>query len=337
MSGYEMSQYEMNGQNNNSNSGLEDIVDWISDHKFLVIAVLSIIPILAFIIVGFHNNHYILGSIGISFAITLFILLYAFAYKTGKLSHYFLLVFLLFLQFGLIIFFLTQIKKRVTNDMYLEFYNRITFAKKEGTPLSFYDMGKDNDTTLELMKGTSYGFALKEDMPIDLGTEGTYSFWLKVCPDNFNKGNTIWKTVWYRGDIETESMYQRKTPGVYLAPNTNKMIITVSCDAGIDEANAIVLDDIPLNIWVCFTIVIEGRSLECYINGLLEKSISLTGAPLMMNSNLIKGKNGFNGLLAFFRYNSAALDSNEIMRIFEREKATIERMNYDLETCFEVK
>jgi len=326
-----MSQYEMNGQNNNSNSGLEDIVDWISDHKFLVIAVLSIIPILAFIIVGFHNNHYILGSIGISFAITLFILLYAFAYKTGKLSHYFLLVFLLFLQFGLIIFFLTQIKKRVTNDMYLEFYNRITFAKKEGTPLSFYDMGKDNDTTLELMKGTSYGFALKEDMPIDLGTEGTYSFWLKVCPDNFNKGNTIWKTVWYRGDIETESMYQRKTPGVYLAPNTNKMIITVSCDAGIDEANAIVLDDIPLNIWVCFTIVIEGRSLECYINGLLEKSISLTGAPLMMNSNLIKGKNGFNGLLAFFRYNSAALDSNEIMRIFEREKATIERMNYGFE------
>lgn len=50
------------------------------------------------------------------------------------------------------------------------------------------------------MKGTSYGFALKEDMPIDLGNEGTYSFWLKVCPDNFNKGNPIWRTVWYRGD-----------------------------------------------------------------------------------------------------------------------------------------
>jgi hypothetical protein len=195
----------------------------------------------------------------------------------------------------------------------------------------------NKENTLELMKGTSYGFALKEDMPIDLGTEGTYSFWLKVCPDNFNKGNAIWRTVWYRGDIETESMYQKKTPGVYLAPNTNKMIITVSCDAGIDEANAITLDDIPLNIWFCVTLVIEGRSLECYINGLLEKSISLTGAPLMMNSNLIKGKNGFNGLLAFFRYNSAALDSNEIMVIFEREKATIERMNYDLETCFEVK
>lgn len=335
-----MSSYEFNYMksiNNNSNASFESFVDWISDHKFLVIAVLSIIPILVFIILGFINNHYILGSIGISFAITLFILLYAIAYKTGKTSHFFLLVFLLALQFGLIIFFLRQIKKRVSNDMYLDFYNRITFSKKEGTPLSFYDMGKNNDTTLELMKGTSYSFALKEDMPIDLGTEGTYSFWLKVCPNNFNKGNAIWRTVWYRGDIETESMYQKKTPGVYLAPNTNKMIITVSCDSGIDEANAIVLDDIPLNIWFCVTIVIEGRSLECYLNGLLEKSISLTGAPLMMNSNLIKGKNGFNGLLAFFRYNSAALDSNEIIKLFEREKATIERMNYDLETCFEVK
>lgn len=332
MSNYDLSQYAMSEQNNNSNASLEKVIDWISDHKFLVIAIFCIIPILAFIIVGFHNNHYILGCIGISFAITLFILLYAVAYKTGKVSHYFLLVFLLFLQFGLIVFFLTQIKKRVTNDMYLNFYNKITFANKKGTHLSFYDMG-NKETTLELMKGTSYGFALKEEMPIDLGTEGTYSFWLKVCPDNFNKGNSIWRTVWYRGDIETESMYQKKTPGVYLAPNTNKMIITVSCEAGIDEANAIVLDDIPLNIWFCVTIVIEGRSLECYLNGLLEKSISLTGSPLMMNSNLIKGKNGFNGLLAFFRYNSAALESNEILNLFEREKATIERTNYDLETC----
>ena len=336
MSNYDMS-YMRGQNNNNSNSGLEDLVDWISNHRFLVIAVLSIIPILVFIIVGFKNNHYILGSVGISFAITLFILLYALAYKTGKTSHLFLLFFLLALQFGFIIFFLTQIKKSVTNDMYLNFYNKITFSKKEATPLSFYDMG-NKENTLELMKGTSYGFALKEDMPIDLGNEGTYSFWLKVCPDNFNKGNAIWRTVWYRGDnTETDSMYQNKTPGVYLAPNTNKMIITVSCDNGIDEANALVIDDIPLNNWFCVTIVLEGRSLECYINGLLEKSISLTGAPLMINNNLIKGKNGFNGLFAFFRYNSAALDSNIILNLFEREKATIERTNYDLETCFEIK
>lgn len=331
-------EYEFENKNenrNNQNASFENMTNWIFNHKFLVISVLATIPVLIFTIMGFKNNHYILGCISISFLITLFILFYALSYKTGKTSHYFLLVFLLALQFGLIVFFLTQIKKSVSNDMYLNFYNRQTFATKTATPLSFYGMG-EKEITLELMKGTSYGFALKEDMPIDLGNEGTYSFWLKVCPDNFNKGNTIWRTIFYRGDtIETESMYQKKTPGVYLAPNTNKMIITVSCENGVDEANAIVLDDIPLNNWFCITIVLEGRSLECYLNGLLEKSISLTGTPDMINSNLIKGKNGFNGLFAFFRYNSAALDSNTILNLFEREKATIERIDYDLETCFE--
>ena len=340
MSGYENEneyENENTGRNNNANSGLEDFTDFIYKHKIAVIALLSLIPILAFTIVGFKNKHYILGCVSISFLITLFILLYAISYKTGKTSHLFLLVFLLFLQFGLIVFFLTQIKKSVSNDMYLDFYTRQTFATKTPTPLSYYGMG-NNDNTLRLMKGTIYGFALKEDMPIDLGAEGTYSFWLKVCPDNFNKGNSIWRTVWYRGgNVQTDSMYQKKTPGVYLAPNTNKMIITVSCENGVDEANAIVMDDIPLNNWFCVSIVLEGRSLECYINGLLEKSISLTGAPDMINSNIIKGNNGFNGLLAFFRYNSAALDSNIILNLFEREKATIERMNYDLETCFDVK
>ena len=52
MSNYDMS-YMRGQNNNNSNSGLEDLVDWISNHRFLVIAVLSIIPILVFIIVGF--------------------------------------------------------------------------------------------------------------------------------------------------------------------------------------------------------------------------------------------------------------------------------------------
>ena len=83
---------------NSSNSGFEDLSDWIFNHKIAVIGLLALVPILAFTIIGFKNNHYILGCISISFLITLFILLYAISYKTGKISHLFLLVFLLFLQ-----------------------------------------------------------------------------------------------------------------------------------------------------------------------------------------------------------------------------------------------
>jgi len=328
---------------NYSNNGrgieyfLKSFINFIANHRFGTIGFICFIPILTFIIIGFKNNQYILGCISISFLLTVIILLASIAYNTIKSSQLFLLVFLLLLQFGIIVYFLTKTKKKVSNDMYLNFYDKVSFAKKTGTPLSFYDMGGDNEKIINTMKGTKYNFALKEDLQIDLGTEATYSFWLKVCPDNFNKGNANWRTVWYRGDIDTDSMYQRKTPGVYLAPNTNKLIITVACENGPDEGNAIVLDDIPLNNWFCISIVLDGRSLECYMNGLLERSISLTGMPLMMNSNLVKGKNGFNGLIAFFRYNSSAMESIEIKKLYDREKATIEGTNYDLETCFEVK
>jgi len=63
MSGYE-NEYEYEnentGRNNNGNSGLEDLTDFIYKHKIAVIAILSLIPILAFTIVGFKNKHYIL-------------------------------------------------------------------------------------------------------------------------------------------------------------------------------------------------------------------------------------------------------------------------------------
>ena len=97
-------EYENNNiRSNNRNSGLEDVSDFIYRHKIAVIGILSLIPILAFTIVGFMNNHYILGCISISFLITLFILLYAINYKTGKTSHLFLLVFLVFLGFTIYI------------------------------------------------------------------------------------------------------------------------------------------------------------------------------------------------------------------------------------------
>ena len=48
-----------NIRNNNGNSGLEDVTDFIFRHKIAVIGILSLIPILAFTIIGFKNNHYI--------------------------------------------------------------------------------------------------------------------------------------------------------------------------------------------------------------------------------------------------------------------------------------
>lgn len=336
-------QFANNGYGNTFGNGsyyydpaqyLADMGDFISRHRYALSAILLSIPLVIIGIVGFTKKNYKLGGVSFSLLFTIFVLMGAVAFRTGKPIQYILLIFLMLLQLGLIIYFLTKMGRKVSNGMYLDFYTPETLGSDTPQALSYYDLGGvNNELIKDLMSGTNYGFALKEDMPIDLGAESTYSFWLKICPDNFNKANTNWKTVWFRGDATTQDIYKMKTPGVYLAPNTNKMIITVACENGPDEGNAIVLDDIPLNTWFCTTIVLDGRSLDCYINGLLEKSISLTGMPMMMNNNLVKGKNGFNGLLAFFRYSSGSLDPHYIKKMYEREKYTLESSDYELETC----
>lgn len=313
---------------------VKDSIDFVIRHKYAFSGIIVAIPIIAFLIVGFHRGDTKLGLTSLALLFTVWIFIGAIAFRTGQIQHYALLSFLILLELGVIIYFLKELRMNVSNKSYVDFYNPVTFAEKNGTPLSFYGLSKKkNEDLINLMKGTEYSFALKEDLPIDLGAEGTYSFWLKVCPDNFNKENTNWRTVWYRGDVSDGSISKMKTPGVFLAPNTNKLIISVACENGPDEGNAIVLDDIPLNNWFCITITLEGRSLDCYVNGLLEKSISLTGMVNMINSNIIKGKNGFNGLIAFFRYNSASITPHQINKLYLREKATLESSDYDLETC----
>lgn len=316
-------------------SGIGNTTKGILSRPILMGVLLVFIPLLGICIHGFKRDLK-LGFTTLVLMVTIAIFGYNYAYNLGERQHLFLLSVIIIILFCFMVYFIINVKVKVFNHSYVKFYNNSSYKNKNGVPLSLYGMGrggKNNELLLDLMKGSQYGFALKEDLPIDLGPEGTYSFWLKVCPANFNKLNTKWRTVWYRGVNSGENMYKMKTPGVYLAPNTNKLIITIACENGPDEGNAITVDDIPLNEWFCVSITIDGRSMDCYINGLLEYSISLTGSPMMMNSNIIKGKNGFSGLLAFFRYNSGAMLPGQILEMYEREKATLEGSGYSLESC----
>jgi len=313
--------------------GIYSSITWIAQNPVLVVTTLFEIPIAALVIHGFVEKNEKLGFTGILLFVLILILAYIYHYDIGERQQYVLLIILTVVSFVLVIYFALQIKPKVYNHMYINFQANKNTPK---IPLSFYGMHGDRDSQLIMMKGNTIAYAEKESMPIDLGPEATYSFWLKVCPDNFNKNNTKWRTIWYRGEDsgnKGDSVYKFKTPGVYLAPNTNKIIISVACENGPDEGNAITVDDIPLNEWFCVTFTLEGRSLDCYINGLLEHSISLTGHPLMMNSNVIKGRNGFNGLMCFYRYSSASLLPDQIKNLYEREKATLEDSKYNLETC----
>jgi hypothetical protein len=109
--------------------------------------------------------------------------------------------------------------------------------------------------------------------------------------------------------------------------------MNIAIEDGPDENNALVLDNIPLNDWFCVTMVLDGKSFDCYVNGLLERSINLTGQARFFNSDLVKGKNGFNGLMAYFRYHAVALTPEQVFKKYDAEKRNLSKKQ-PLEICF---
>ena len=298
----------------------------IYNNRWILIFIFISIPILTFMIIAFTKKgiQSELGWTCLLLLLTICIFYYAYVIRNVPPNQFILLLVLIIFEIGFIIYFLTKFNVKLNQNDYVDFYNQMTFSNRTATPMSI-PFASNNENLNVITDGTQHSFAIKEDLPNDLGLEATYSFWMAVCPDNFMNTNKKWKTVWFRGDEDDKTLYKNKSPGVYLEPTSNNLIITFSCENGPDEGNAIIIEDIPLSELFCITIVINGRSLEVYKNGLLEKSISLTGNPIMKNTNIMKGSNGgFNGRLYLFRYDSSALIGSTIHSMYEKERKSID-------------
>ena len=313
----------------------------IYNYRWLLMFIFISIPIITFMIIAFTKRgiQSELGWTCLLLLLTVCIFYYAYVIKNVPPNQFILLLVLIIIEIGFIIYFLTKFNVNLNQKDYIDFYDDSTFGLRVGTPMSI-PFASNSEYLNSMTDGTMYSFAIKEDLPNDLGLEATYSFWMAVCPDNFMNTNKKWKTVWFRGDQNDISLYKNKSPGVYLEPTSNNLIITFACENGPDEGNAIIIEDIPLSELFCITIVINGRSLEVYKNGLLEKSISLTGNPIMKNTNIMKGLNGgFNGRIYLFRYDSSALIGSTIHSMYEKERKAIDEyinnnpLNNDIIPC----
>lgn len=343
--------YPNQGNNGNGygNGGIINSIGhgfgYIYRNRWFLMFIMLTIPILTFMIIAFSRKgiQSELGWTCLLLLLTICIFYYAYVIRNVPPNQFILLLLLIIVEVGFIIYFLTKFNLKLNQKDYINFYNDTSFGLRIGTPLTI-PFASNSDYLNELTDGTMYSFAIKEDLSNELGLEATYSFWMGVCPDNFMNTNKKWKTVWFRGDDTDKTLYKNKSPGVYLEPTSNNLIITFACENGPDEGNAIIIEDIPLSELFCITIVVNGRSLEVYKNGLLEKSISLTGNPIMKNTNITKGLNGgFHGQLYLFRYDSSALIGSTIHSIYEKEKKAIDEyinnnpLNNDIIPCLNKK
>jgi hypothetical protein len=156
------------------------------------------------------------------------------------------------------------------------------------------------------------------------GIEFTWSTWIFIDDLTYNSGK--YRCVFYKGnDYASNSSapdqqglnFPNNAPGVYLAANTNSLVIFMNTFNVINEE--VTIDDVPLNKWVNVIIRCENNTLDIYINGTIAKSHHLHGVPKQNYSDVIISMNGgFDGFTSNLWYFGYGLGTTEIHNIVKR-------------------
>ena len=153
------------------------------------------------------------------------------------------------------------------------------------------------------------------------GIEFTYSVWLFIDDLVYQEGQ--YRHVFHKGNDNINytnspiGMNQpNNAPGLYIAPNTNALVVVMNTFNDIEEK--VTIEDIPLNKWVCVQIRVENHQLGTYINGKLAKRLIMNGVPKQNYGDVYVAMNGgFSGYMSELRYFNYGLGTSEIQGIVD--------------------
>lgn len=147
------------------------------------------------------------------------------------------------------------------------------------------------------------------------GIEFTWSVWIYIDDLEYLKGK--YRHIFHKGNNELSENglnFPNNAPGLYLAPNTNALVILMNTYNEINEE--VVINDVPLNKWVNVIIKCEDKKLNVYINGVIARSIRLVGVPKQNYGDVFVAMNGgFSGYISNLWYYDYALGVGEIQNI----------------------
>ena len=150
------------------------------------------------------------------------------------------------------------------------------------------------------------------------GIEFTWSFWLYL--NDLGNENNKYQHVFNKGDNNFDKITSISTinnsPGVYIGPKNNSLMIIMDTVNATDTNNTIDIENIPIRKWVHIGIRIKNTILDVYVNGIVSNRIVLINVPKQNFNNInICQNGGFNGKLSNLRYYSRALNVFEINAI----------------------
>lgn len=169
------------------------------------------------------------------------------------------------------------------------------------------------------------------------GIEFSWSVWIFIDDLTYNTGR--YRCVFYKGNDYAKNPnneeiqglnFPNNAPGMYIAPNSNSLIIMMNTFNVINEE--IRIDDIPLNKWVNVIIRCQNNTLDVYINGTIVKSHHLHGVPKQNYGDVYVAANGgFSGYISNLWYYDYALGTSEISKIVNKGANTYMRGSNGLE------
>lgn len=149
------------------------------------------------------------------------------------------------------------------------------------------------------------------------GLEFSWSVWIYIKNLQYLDGK--FRHVFYKGDNNLTPNglnFPNNAPGLYIAPNTNALVVMMNTYNVINEE--VMIPDIPLNKWVNVIIRCENNTLDVYINGTISRSVELSGVPKQNFGDVFVAANGgFEGNISDLWYFNHALGTAAIQQIFE--------------------
>ncbi len=149
------------------------------------------------------------------------------------------------------------------------------------------------------------------------GIEFTWSVWILINNLNNSSGSSTYKHIFSKGNSNLQEngvIYPNNAPGLYIAPNTNTLVVMMNTFNVINEE--IEIPDIPINKWVNVIIRCHNTTLDVYVNGTIARSVNLVGVPKQNYGDVYVAMNGgFNGYISNLWYYNYALGTAAIQKL----------------------
>ena len=161
------------------------------------------------------------------------------------------------------------------------------------------------------------------------GLEFTWSVWLFIEDLEYKKDE--YKHVFHKGTMDSllqqssadktgnvapGMSFPNNAPGLYIAPNTNDLVVVMNTFENPNET--VIVPDIPINKWVNVIIRCDNSTLDVYINGTIIKRHQLSGVPRQNYDDVYAAANGgFSGYISNLWYYNYALGTSAIEGIVE--------------------